>query len=149
MYLSKGANLEQAYSTILNHHPTAASFARARAQKNISAILHLHDDLLGQLHRLIPFAEYEQRTAKTLPEAPLIRSHTRWHSVDVVPTRSSPSRSRLTTVRQGRRSLNISRSSEQEHAMLRCSPQIVAIVAKLFLLHVGSRWHILYLFHGS
>ena len=127
----------QAYFTILSHQPTTVSFARNSAQKNISDILHLHDDLLGDLHRIVPFAEYDQRTARAFPEVPLARSHTRWHSVDVVPTRGSPARSRLATVRQGRRSLNISRSSEQEHLMLRCSPQIVAAVANTFLSHVG------------
>lgn len=105
----------------------------------MSAILHLHDDILGQLHHLVPFAEYDQHTAKSFPDVPLARSHTRWHSVDVVPTRHSPARSRLTTVRQGRRSLNLSRSSEQEHLALRCSPQIVAVVSKMFLSHVRGR----------
>lgn len=118
--------MRKAYFTILGHQPTAAGFARTSAQKNISDVLRLHDDLLGHLQRLIPFAEYDQRTAKALPDATLKRSHTRWHSVDVV-------RPRLTAVKPGRRSLNISRSSEQDHLALRCSPQIVAGVADMFL----------------
>lgn len=130
------AHKEQAYFIILGHQPTAASFARASAQKNISELVRLHDDLLGHLHKLVPFAEYDQWIAKAFPSAAFPRSHTRWHSVDAVPSRGSPARSRLPVVRQSRRSLNINRSSEQDQAMLRCSPQIVAAVARMFLSHV-------------
>lgn len=83
----------------------------------------------------MPFSEYDQCTAKV--SAPP-RAHTRWHSVDVVPARATPPRAILSTIRQGRRSLNISRSSEDDHTMLRCSPQIVAAVAKVFADHVRS-----------
>ena len=94
-------------------------------------MLHLHDDLLGNLHRIVPFAEYDHRTARVSVDPTLSRSHTRWHSVDVVPTRTTPIRSKLMTIRQGRRSLNISRSSADEELELRCSPHIVAAVASL------------------
>lgn len=122
----------QAYFTLLGHQPTSAGFARASAQKNMSQILHLHDDLLGHLHRIVPFAEYDQHAAKAQTDSALARSHTRWHSVDVVPPRATPIRSKLASIRQHRRSLNISRSSGDDEVMLRCSPQIVAAVAKLF-----------------
>jgi hypothetical protein len=59
-------------------------------------------------------------------------SHTRWHSVDVVPSRPRPAKHVLDTIRQGRRSLNISRSTEEEHLLLHCSPQTVAKVAAIF-----------------
>lgn len=126
----------KAYFTILGHQPTAAAFARPSAQKNIAEILRLHDDLLGQLYHVVPFAEYDQRQAKLPPESTLPRSHTRWHSVDVPPTRMAPIKSRLATVRAHRRSLSITRSSEEEHVLLQCAPHVVAGVAKVFAICV-------------
>ncbi|KAK4503551.1 hypothetical protein PRZ48_004466 [Zasmidium cellare] len=123
-----------AYFTILDHQPTSSSFARPCAQKIIAEILDLHDKILGDLYNAVPFSEYDQDTA-TASAPP--RAHTRWHSVDVVPQRPTPKRVVLSTIRQGRRSLNISRSSEDEHAMFRCSPQIVAAVAKVFAKYAG------------
>lgn len=124
---------EQAYFTILGHQPTSASFTRRSAQRTIAEILHLHDDILGRLHRAVPFAEYDQSIARV---PPAMRTHNRWHSVDVVPVRTTPPRSVLATIRQGRRSLNISRSTEEEPALMRCSPQIVAGVVQVFTANV-------------
>lgn len=123
----------QAYFNIIGHQPTSTSFARPCAQKIIADILELHNKILGDLYNVVPFSEYDQCTAR-VPAPP--RAHTRWHSVDVVPQRPTPTRAILSTIRHGRRSLNISRSSEEEHAMLRCSPHIVAAVARVFADHV-------------
>ncbi|SMR50725.1 unnamed protein product [Zymoseptoria tritici ST99CH_1E4] len=124
------AGCSQAYFTILAHQPTATSFARTSTQRTIADILHLHDDILGCLHRIVPFAEYDQ----TIARLPLpLRAHNRWHSMDAVPQRTTPNRSTLATIRQGRRSLNISRSSSDDaQVVLRCSPQTIAAVAKAF-----------------
>jgi hypothetical protein len=78
----------------------------------------------------VPFAEYDQITAKAKP--PFMPSHARWHSVDVMPSRTRPAKHVLETIRQARRSLNINRSTEEEHPLLECSPQIVAEVAAIF-----------------
>ncbi|KAF2169155.1 hypothetical protein M409DRAFT_64916 [Zasmidium cellare ATCC 36951] len=133
-YVADVKALSNAYFTILDHQPTSSSFARPCAQKIIADILDLHDKILGDLYNAVPFSEYDQCTAKISAPG---RAHTRWHSVDVVPQRPTPKRVVLSTIRQGRRSLNISRSSEDDHAMLRCSPQIVAAVAKVFANHTG------------
>lgn len=98
-------------------------------------MLKLHDDILGDLHRVVPFSEYDQKTAK-IPTMP--RTHARWHSVDIVPTRGTPNRAVLSTIRQGRRSLNISRSSDEDQAMLRCTPKTVAAVTEVFAAYVGN-----------
>lgn len=129
------AGCSQAYFTILAHQPTATSFARTSTQRTIADILHLHDDILGCLHRIVPFAEYDQ----TIARLPLpLRAHNRWHSMDAVPQRTTPNRSTLATIRQGRRSLNISRSSSDDaQVVLRCSPQTIAAVAKAFSDNVG------------
>jgi len=105
-------------------------------------MLNVHDELLGALYRVIPFAEYDQQLAIASQRAPARRPlHTRWHSVEVVPGHTSvisPKRGSLATVvRQNRRSLNISRSEETESIVLRCAPQVVASVATLFKTYVG------------
>lgn len=128
----------QAYFTILGNQQTSTSFARPSAQKSIAEILHLHDDILGELHRVVPFAEYDQSLARA-PEPALTRTHARWHSVDVVPQRITPNRGVLATIRQGRRSLNISRSSDEDPAILKCGPQVVDSVTKIFANHVGPK----------
>lgn len=125
----------QAYFTFLGHHQTAASFARTSTHKTIASLLHLHCDILAHLHRIVPFAEYDQSFAMA-PRPTLAGAHARWHSVDVVPRLDTPVRSKLATIRQGRRSLNISRSEEDENATLRCSPQLIATVAQIFCEHV-------------
>jgi hypothetical protein len=124
----------QAYFTILVNQTTSASYVRHTAQKTISELLRLHNDILGELHAVVPFAEYDQSTAKT--KASFSTSHNRWHSIDVVPTRSRSAKHMREVIRQGRRSLNIARSTEEEHPLLQCSPQIAAKVAETFLRQV-------------
>ena len=135
--MRRKADLIQAYFTVLGNHQTSANLVRSTAQKNISDIVHLHDDILGELHRRVPFAEYDQRTSKVPPHSTSTRTHARWHSVDVVPTRSPPTLSKLASIRKARRSLNISRSSGDGETILTCSPHIVAVVAKTFSNYVG------------
>ena len=134
----------QAYFTLLgHHHPNSTMrFARPSAQKTIAKMLNVHDELLGALYRMIPFAEYDQQLAISSHRAPARRPlHTRWHSVDVVsghPSVISPKRGSLATVvRQNRRSLNLSRSEEAESIVLRCAPRVVASVTALFMTYVG------------
>lgn len=79
---------------------------------------------------MVPFADLEK--SSSIPAVPAARRHTRWHSVDVVPTRSNTVRSAVASIRKGRRSLNLGGSSDEDGGVLRCSPQIVAAVAKAF-----------------
>lgn len=137
------ADIFQAYFTLLGHHHPSSTlrFARPSAQKTIAQMLYLHDELLGALYRVVPFAEYDQRLAIESRPAPSRKPlHTRWHSVDVVPGQAStlsPKRGTLaTSVRQARRSLNLSRSEEAESVVLRCAPQVVASVASVFRTYV-------------
>lgn len=105
-------------------------------QKTVGDILHLHDDLLGELHRVVPFSEYDQTVARA-PKVFPGKTHVRWHSAEAVLSRVTPKKSALTTVQESRRSLNISRSSEQEPVVLFCSPQTAAAVAQVFNKHVS------------
>lgn len=133
----------QAYFTLLgHHHPTSTlRFARPAAQATIAKMLYLHDELLGALYRVVPFAEYDQQIAKGSQRGPVRKPlHTRWHSVDIVPGHAgvlSPKRGTLVTaVRQSRRSLNLSRSDEGESVVVRCAPQVIAALAGVFKSYV-------------
>ncbi|KAK6441148.1 hypothetical protein LTR95_002619 [Oleoguttula sp. CCFEE 5521] len=141
-YVADVKALSNAYFTILGHHPTLTGFARASAQRTSNEILQLHDDLLGDLYRVVPSTEYDQHIAKAsaLPEATR-PGHVRWHSVDIVPGQATvhPSPKRLSlaaAMHQRRRSLQVNRSSEQEPTVLRCTPQVVASVVDVFLKYV-------------
>lgn len=107
----------------------------------MAKMLYLHDELLGALCQVVPFAEYDQQLAMSSHRAPSRRPlHTRWHSVDVVPGHTgtiSPKRGTMAAaVRQTRRSLNLSRSEGEESIVLRCAPQVVASVAGVFKTYV-------------
>ncbi|KAK4964134.1 hypothetical protein LTR66_012460 [Elasticomyces elasticus] len=120
--------LTNAYFTILTPNMSMSSFTRTSAQQNVTRILELHDDLLSELHRVVPHAEYDQTMSRKEALPAPSRSHIRWHSAEIVPPRVSG----LTAVKENRRSLNISRSSEQEPLVLHCTPEVAADVAKVF-----------------
>ena len=105
-----------------------SSFTRSSAQQNIARLLELHDDLLGELHRVVPHSEYDQKISRKDALPAPSRSHIRWHSAEIVPPRVVGS----TAVKENRRSLNISRSSEQEPLVVHCAPEVAADVAKVF-----------------
>ena len=136
-YLADLKALSTAYFTIVGNQHTSTSFARSSAHQTIADILLLHDDILGCLHAVVPFAEYDQTTSKVFGSSSKI-NHSRWHSVDGgVPKNTFSARAKLATIQQGRRSLNISRSDEEEMAILRCSPQVAESVAEVFASHVS------------
>ncbi|KAK5159655.1 hypothetical protein LTR04_004923 [Oleoguttula sp. CCFEE 6159] len=70
---------------------------------NISDILRLHEELLDELHRVIPYSEFSPDEGK---QTFLItaRKHMRWHSADVIPGRVSAIRG---AARDHRRSLDL------------------------------------------
>lgn len=122
--------LSNFYCTIMSDTPT--QYASHLANVDLAALLQTHDELLGELYRVVPFAEYDQQ-AQRMPKS---SRHFRWHSTDGATGNTlvaSPRKAALSTIREGRRSLNISRSSESEPVMAHCAPQVVAAVAKTFL----------------
>lgn len=117
------------YGTIMSDKPE--KFAVFSAKQDLCCLLQTHDELLGDLYRVVPFAEYDQ-SAQRVP----VRSsrHSRWHSTDGTAS-VTPCRNTLATIREGRRSLNMSRSSETE-PVTRCAPQVIAAVARTFLAYI-------------
>ena len=60
---------------------------RASINRNLIEIVELHEELLGDLHRVVPHSEYTQ--TKHVPILPVSgRAHHRWRSLDAVPEHS-------------------------------------------------------------
>jgi len=59
---------------------------RSSINQNLTDIIELHEEILGELHRIVPFSEYTQPEhihvdSTSLPS----EGHHRWHSLDSVP----------------------------------------------------------------
>ncbi|KAF2090987.1 Dbl homology domain-containing protein [Saccharata proteae CBS 121410] len=116
------------YFTMLASAPWLSSQTRTFVQRNVAQIVQLHEELLGELHSVIPNSEYTQE--ETLPEEPPPRpKHTRWHSVDIVPGRIAG----LTQDRrQQRHSMDVCRLPEAPPVALTADTKVVLDVAKVF-----------------
>lgn len=55
--------------------------AKALVRENLTALLQLHEDILGDLYAIIPHAEYNHTHARETP-AYHPKGHIRWHSAD-------------------------------------------------------------------
>jgi hypothetical protein len=71
--------------TLMASIPTLSLSLRASITRNLNEIVELHDELLGNLHRAVPYSEYSQVYYKdqTIPRPH--HSHYRWRSLDSVP----------------------------------------------------------------
>ncbi|KAI1128384.1 Dbl homology domain-containing protein [Nemania abortiva] len=78
--------LMNVYVTILASLPTQQHGLRSSINQNLTDIIELHEEILGELHRIVPDSEYTQPESipvnpSTLPS----HGHHRWHSLDSVP----------------------------------------------------------------
>ncbi|KAI1118916.1 Dbl homology domain-containing protein [Nemania sp. NC0429] len=78
--------LMNVYVTILASLPTLHYGLRSSINQNLTDIIELHEEILGELHRIVPDSEYTQPehvavNPSTLPN----HGHHRWHSLDSVP----------------------------------------------------------------
>ena len=91
----------------------------------------MHEELLGELHIVVPHAEYNQGHARETfsPSRP---RHTRFHSVDILQSR----REEL-PVRKQRYSLDTSKLAERSPIALLADPQTAARVAVVFNKYVS------------
>ena len=72
------------YVTLLASIPTVSLNLRASITRNLNDIVELHEELLGDLHRVVPHSEYIQMN--TIPvQPPPTNGHHRWRSLDAVP----------------------------------------------------------------
>jgi hypothetical protein len=52
----------------------------------LAEIIELHEEILGELHRVVPISEYTQTEASiSLSQMPAHPAHRRWRSLDAVP----------------------------------------------------------------
>jgi hypothetical protein len=66
--------------------PTLPSGLRSSINQNLSEIVELHEELLGELHHAVPHSEYSQLEVPTFePGVPPGHGHRRWRSLDAVP----------------------------------------------------------------
>lgn len=72
------------YVTLLASIPSLSLSLRASINRNLNDIVELHEDLLGELHRVVPHSEYTQASVHTITSPPR-QMHHRWRSLDAVP----------------------------------------------------------------
>ena len=66
--------------------PTLPAGLRASINRNLTEIVELHEEMLGDLHRVVPFSEYTQpELPPLLPQPGQTMGHHRWRSLNAVP----------------------------------------------------------------
>ncbi|KAI3328870.1 Dbl homology domain-containing protein [Xylariaceae sp. AK1471] len=78
--------LMNVYVTILASLPALHHGLRSSINQNLTDIIELHEEILGELHRVVPNSEYTQPEHIVVKPSPLpSQGHHRWHSLDSVP----------------------------------------------------------------
>ncbi|KAI0102915.1 Dbl homology domain-containing protein [Nemania sp. FL0031] len=78
--------LMNVYVTILASLPTLQHGLRSSINQNLTDIVELHEEILGELHRIVPNSEYTQPESIPVNSSILpSQGHHRWHSLDSVP----------------------------------------------------------------
>ncbi|KAI0841994.1 Dbl homology domain-containing protein [Hypoxylon sp. FL0890] len=78
--------LMNVYVTILASLPSPHMGLRSSINRNLTDIVELHEEILGELHRIVPNSEYTQpERIPVTPNPPAAKKHQRWHSLDSVP----------------------------------------------------------------
>ncbi|RKF60055.1 putative dbl homology [Golovinomyces cichoracearum] len=80
--------LTNVYVTLLASMPSLSSNLRVSITRNLNEILELHEELLGDLHSVVPYSEYTQTNSAKSSDQKSSR-HQRWHSLDAVPENST------------------------------------------------------------
>ncbi|KAK1752402.1 hypothetical protein QBC47DRAFT_56962 [Echria macrotheca] len=86
-YIGDVRFLMNVYVTMLASLPTLPAGLRASINQNLTDIVELHEEMLGDLHRAVPLSEYTQPEIPSQfpPAVPATRGHHRWRSLDAVP----------------------------------------------------------------
>ncbi|KAI1433737.1 Dbl homology domain-containing protein [Xylaria sp. CBS 124048] len=78
--------LMNVYVTILASLPPLHHGLRSSINQNLTDIIELHEEILGELHHIVPDSEYSQPDHIVVnPILPVDGGHHRWHSLDSVP----------------------------------------------------------------
>ncbi|KAK8180952.1 hypothetical protein BC567DRAFT_241687 [Phyllosticta citribraziliensis] len=119
--------LSNVYLTVLASVPSVSPQTRMSIHRNVSQLVQLHEDLLGELHRIIPNSEFTQDDS-VFEHRPRPR-HTRWHSIDGLPHRASGI---AINRRSQRHSLDMCKPEEPTPLGVTADTETVAQVARLF-----------------
>lgn len=121
---------------ILSGIPALPAHTRASIQQNISQILQLHEDLLGELHQVTPQADFTQSAhQETYPVTKA--KHIRFHSADLMPGRFVEHK----ITRRLRHSLDFGRTPDRRPEGLVTDTKTIGKIAEIFNKHVGpSQW---------
>ncbi|KAI1481688.1 Dbl homology domain-containing protein [Daldinia eschscholtzii] len=85
-YIGDVKFLMNVYVTILASLPSPHIGLRSSINRNLTDIVELHEEILGELHRVVPNSEYTQpERIPVTPKPPSSKSHSRWHSLDSTP----------------------------------------------------------------
>ncbi|OHE97807.1 RhoGEF domain-containing protein [Colletotrichum orchidophilum] len=84
-YIADVRFLMNVYITILASLPTLPPGLRSSINRNLTDIVELHEELLGELHRAVPDSEYTQMEIPLLLKKPPSCRHQRLRSLDSVP----------------------------------------------------------------
>jgi hypothetical protein len=116
---------------ILTALPTLLGQTKSSIQQNISQILQLHEDLLDELHRAVPQADFTKSAHhETYPVTKA--KHVRFHSADIIPGRLAEHKA----TRRLRHSLEIGRSPDRRPRGLVTDTKTVGAIAKIFNKHM-------------
>ncbi|KAH8657466.1 hypothetical protein BGZ60DRAFT_493684 [Tricladium varicosporioides] len=84
-YVADVKFLMNVYVTLLATIPSLSSSLRQSINQNLSEIVELHEELLGELHRVVPHSEYTQVECTEPTPSQTSNGHNRWRSLDAVP----------------------------------------------------------------
>ncbi|KAK4129595.1 hypothetical protein N657DRAFT_86481 [Parathielavia appendiculata] len=86
-YIGDVRFLMNVYVTILASLPSSPAGLRPSVNQNLTDIVELHEEILGELHRAVPDSEYTQLDLpiRRTRSNPSTRGHFRWRSLDAVP----------------------------------------------------------------
>lgn len=116
---------------ILTALPTLPGHTKSSIQQNLFQILQLHEDLLADLHQVVPHADFtKSANQEALPATKA--KHIRFNSADVTPSRLADHRA----TRRLRHSLEIGRSPECRSRGLATDTETAGNIAKMFNKHV-------------
>jgi hypothetical protein len=65
--------------------PSLSSNLRTSINVNLNEIVELHEEILGDLHRVVPHSEYTQAVYSETQLFTATSRHNRWRSLDAVP----------------------------------------------------------------
>lgn len=119
--------LTQVSFTLLGSASTLSLQAQKSIHQNLAEIVQLHEDILGELYKVVPNAEYTQNSTIHLPVVSRPK-HLRWHSVDIAPSRAPIAK----LTRKLRLSLDLDRPAEECPVGVSAGSKTAADVARVF-----------------